>query len=389
MSAVFQESVAPRRSGGDGGLRLMMVQTQAENAGAQEISRLVGAGLEARGYRVDHLFFYSRTGGAADLGHVEVCVEGRPRDPIALARFVWAARAKIAAARPDVVLTFQHYGNVLGAPIARLAGVRRVIANQVSASDVVAPWLRRADEIFGRIGLYDAITVNSKDTLRLYEHHPESYRRRIVSIPHGFELKRSRLDRAAARARFGLPEGVELLGCAARLHPTKRLDLAIRLLPSMPARHLALAGQGADLERLESLAADLGVAERVHFVGELQPTRIGEFLAALDLFVFPTVAETFGLAGVEAAAAGIPVVATDLPVLREVLEVDGRPAAILVDTADTPAFAAAVDRVFADPDLAAGLRTAGAGLARRFSLDAMIDAYARLIDDVAQVRRAA
>ncbi len=377
-----------RRENAKRGLRVMMVQTQAENAGAQEISRLVGAGLEARGHHVDHLFFYSRTGGASDLGNVEVCVDGRPRDPIALARFVLAARAKIAAAKPDVVLTFQHYGNVLGAPIAHLAGVHRVIANQVSASDVVAPMLRIADRLFGRVGLYDRITVNSDDTRRLYDGHPARYRARIVSIPHGFELKRGRLDKAAARARFGLPADVELLGCAARLHPTKRLDLAVRLLPRMPDRHLALAGQGADRERLERLAVELGAATRVHFVGELQPTAIGEFLAALDVFVFPTIAETFGLAAVEAAAAGAPVVATDLPVLREVLEAEGRPAAILVDTADTAAFAAAVDRVFADADLASRLRAVGAGLARRFSLDAMVDAYARLIDEVAGSRRA-
>ena len=389
MSDEIQTTASAGPASGRRGLRVMMVQTQAENAGAQEISRLVGAGLEARGHRVDHLFFYSRTGGATDLGNVEVCVEGRPRDPIALARFVLAARAKIAAAKPDVVLTFQHYGNVLGAPIAHLAGVHRVIANQVSASDVVAPALQIADRLFGRLGLYDRITVNSDDTRRLYQNHPASYREKIVSIPHGFELKRSAMGKAEARARFGLPQDVELLGCAARLHPTKRLDLAIRILPKMPARHLALAGQGADRERLEALAAELGVTDRVHFVGELQPTEIGVFLAALDLFVFPTVAETFGLAGVEAAAAGVPVVATDLPVLREVLEADGEPAAILVDTTDTEAFAAAVDAVFSDPALAARLRAAGAGLARRFSLDAMVDAYARLIDEVAAGRRAA
>lgn len=386
MPAVIETTRTAPKTGATPALRILMVQTQAENAGAQEISRLVGAGLAARGHRVDHLFFYSRTGGASDLANVEVCVDGRPRTPLALARFVLAARAKMAAARPDVVLTFQHYGNVLGAPIARLAGAGVVIANQVSASDVVARPLRIADRLFGRLGLYRAITVNSEDTRRLYDHHPESYRRRIVSIPHGFETKRSGLDATAARLRLGLPVGVPLLGCAARLHPTKRLDLAIRLLPRMPDRHLALAGQGADRERLDGIARDLGVADRVHFVGELQPTAIGDFLAALDVFVFPTIAETFGLAGVEAAAAGVPVVATDLPVLREVLEFEGAPAALLVDTADTAAFAAAVDRLFAEPELAAALRRAGAGLGRRFSLDAMVDAYDRLIRDVATER---
>lgn len=389
MPAVTDGAAGDLRNVGNGGLRVMMVQTQAENAGAQEISRLVGAGLEARGHRVDHLFFYNRTGGASDLGNVQVCVEDRPRGLLALARFALAARRRIAAAKPDVVLTFQHYGNVLGAPIARLAGVRRIVANQVSATDVVALPLRLADRLFGTIGVYDRITVNSEDTRHLYDGHPAAYRDRIVSIPHGFELKRSHLDRDTARARLGLPVEAEIFGCAARLHPTKRLDLALRLLPSMPGRRLALAGQGADLERLRALAAELGVADRVHFVGELQPTAIGDFLAALDVFVFPTIAETFGLAGVEAAAAGVPVVAQDLPVLREVLEADGRPAALFVEATDTAAFARAVDTVFTDAAVAKTLRSAGAGLVRRFSLDAMVDTYARLVDEVAETRRAA
>lgn len=384
MPAVMEASVATTKTGAETGLRVLMVQTQAENAGAQEISRLVGAGLEARGHDVHHLFFYSRTGGASDLGKIEVCVAERPRGPVALLRFLRAARRKMAAIRPDVVLTFQHYGNVLGAPLAHLAGCHAVIANQVSATDVVAPALRLADRLFGNLGVYGAITVNSEDTRRLYDDHSARYRERIVSIPHGFQTKRGTTSAQESRRALGLPVDVQLMGCAARLHPTKRLDLAIRLLPLMPDRHLALAGQGADRDRLASLAAALGVTERVHFVGELQPTAIGEFLGALDVFVFPTIAETFGLAAVEAAAAGLPVVATDLPVLREVLEVDGAPAALLVDTADTAAFAAAVDRIFAEPALAAALGAAGRGLDRRFSLDAMIDAYAGLIDHVSK-----
>jgi glycosyltransferase involved in cell wall biosynthesis len=361
--------------------RVLMIQTQAENAGAQEISRLVGAGLAARGHDVRHLFFYDRTGGASDLPNVEICVPARPSGPIALAAFLLELRRRIARIRPDVVLTFQHWGNVLGAPVARAAGVATVIANQVSATEVNSRPLRIADAILGRLGVYDRITVNSAETARLYAGHSAAYRARIVSIPHGFEAKTSTLDRAAARRRFGLPVGVPIAGSAARLHPTKRLDTAIRVLPHLAGLHLALAGQGPDHDRLTALAADCGVAARVHFLGELQPTGIGDFLATLDVFVFPTLAETFGLAGVEAAQAGVPVVAADLPVLHEVLEADGRPAALFVDPTDPTAFAGAIARILGEPDLADDLRRAGAGLARRWSLAGMVDAYCRLIDE--------
>ncbi len=117
--------------------------------------------------------------------------------------------------------------------------------------------------------------------------------------------------------------------------PLKQLDLAIRLLPLNERQHLVLAGQGAERANLEALARELKVFDRVHFVGELDERRMGLFLAALDCFVFPSAIETFGLAPVEAAQAGVPVVANNIEVLNEVLSVDGEPCALFVDARDT------------------------------------------------------
>ena len=132
-------------------------------------------------------------------------------------------------------------------------------------------------------------------------------------------------------------------------------------------------------ERLKSIARSSGVAARVHFTGDMKPSRVGLFLAGLDVFVFPTLAESFGLAAVEAAQAGIPVVANDLPVLREVLAVDGEPCALFAVAADTPDFAAKIDRLFDEPDLAARNIALGRKLGAHYSVPAMVDAYAGLI----------
>ena len=107
---------------------------------------------------------------------------------------------------------------------------------------------------------------------------------------------------------------------------------------------------------------------------------MGVFLAALDCFVFPSAAETFGLAPVEAAQAGIPVVANDLVVLRDVLAVDGEPSALFVDARDTQSFAAAVRRVLEDRTLNAALAERGRRMNQRFPLDRMVDAYLQLIE---------
>lgn len=383
MSAIGRvEALAPVRVAAPAApVRVLMVQTQAENAGAQEISRLLGRELEKRGHEVHHLFFYRRTAGADRLPHVVHCMTERPSGIGGLLRLSARVAGAVRRIRPDVVLTFQHYGNIVGAPLVRLVSPAPIIANQVSAEGVTNRAIRAADRLFGSLGLFRSVTVNSDDTARAFAGHPAAYRARIVQVPHGFEDKSTDVDRATARAGFGLPVDTPVIGCAARLHPMKRLDDAIRLLPGRPDWTLALAGQGADHDRLVALAAEQGVSDRVRFLGELDPETLGRFLAALDVFVFPSAAETFGLAAVEAAQAGVPVVANRLDVLREVLAGDEGAAAVFVDTADTDAFARAVDGVLADAALRGRLVAAGRRLAERYSLGAMVDAYERLIDE--------
>lgn len=372
----------PARAASDirrAGRRLLFVQTQAENAGAQEISRLLGQGLEARGHEVHHLFFYRASDGCEGLKNAVFVSAKRPQAtgmPLFLLRLV----RRIRNLRPDVVLSFQHYGNVFAAPAARIAGVPHIVANQVSARAHVNGPVRHLDRMLGMAGVYDRITVNTHDLMGDYAGYPERYRRLISLVPHGFEDKSAAIGALAARQRFGLPLGVPLVGSVSRLHPLKRVDQAVRLLADDPALHLAWAGQGPDREHLLRLARDLKVADRFHLVGELPAAEIGAFLAALDVFVFPTSAETFGLAVVEAAQAGLPVVANDLPVLREVLEVGGEPCALFVDTGDPQAFGDAVHRVLADRGLAATLSARGRRLKERYSLEAMVDAYAAIVE---------
>ena len=103
------------------------------------------------------------------------------------------------------------------------------------------------------------------------------------------------------------------------------------------------------------------MSDRLHLIGEISPQRVGEFLACLDVFVFPSQAETFGLAAVEAANAGIPCVVTDLPVLREVLSFEGKPAALFVDASDNAKLSAAVSRILTTRLCATELRQSARG----------------------------
>jgi glycosyltransferase involved in cell wall biosynthesis len=361
--------------------RILLIQTQAENAGAQEISRLVGAGLSARGFEINHLFFFRKSETFDEPPNTLYCVRSRPGHPFAFLKFLWSLARHIRQTQPDAVLTFQHFGNVIGGGVSRIVSSAPIIANQVS-SRLSMNWLvRTADIVMGSLGIFKTITVNSRDMQREYSRYPAGYRSRMVHVAHGFDDKSLDISQQAARQLFNLPLGPVLLGSIGRLHPNKCLDAAIRLLAGEPQWHLALAGQGPDERRLRLLADELHASDRVHFVGEISPDRVGEFLAGLDVFVFPSQAETFGLAAVEAANSGVPTVVRDMPVLREVLSYEGKPAALFVDASDNEKLFAAVSQILTEKDLREELRRNAKGLTSRYSVDAMVSEYARVVDE--------
>ncbi|UPJ61278.1 glycosyltransferase family 4 protein [Bradyrhizobium sp. 192] len=376
------ETAPARSNGGERKLHVLLAQTQAENAGAQEISRLLGAGLTERGYRVTNLFFFRKSDSFDEPPDTLYCAPSRPGNPVALLRMLWTLGRHISTIKPDAVLTFQHFGNVIGGGVTRLVSRAPVVANQVSSALSMSWPVRTADIVMGSVGFFDRITLNSQDMEREYSRYPAAYRSRMVHVPHGFDDKALTLSKDAARQKFNLPPDRILLGCAARLHPHKRLDLAIRLLPDQPSWHLALAGLGADEARLKLLANELKVSDRLHLLGEIPPRRMADFLAGLDVFVFPTQAETFGLAAVEAANAGVPSVVTDLPVLREVLSYEGRPTALFVDASDHAKLSAVVSTLLTDQHLRDELRQNAKGLRLRYSVDAMVEEYVRILSRV-------
>src|SRR3954451_1288013 len=210
--------------------RIVMIQTEAEGAGAQEISRILGQGFEACGYEVHHVFLFRRTPAFDQASNAFFCALQRPTGIAGFARMLGALVRHLGRLRPDVVLCFQHYGNTVGALAARIAGARTIIANRTSAKVLEPRWTRLLDLTFGRTGLFNNVVVDSKEVEDAYRRYPRRSRTRVARIDHGFESKSSALSRAVARETFALPDGITILGSVARLHPLKKLDAAVRLL---------------------------------------------------------------------------------------------------------------------------------------------------------------
>lgn len=363
-------------------MKVVQVQTQAEAAGAQRISDMVGAGLRDRGHATRTVFMYRKTDAYDRDPHVDFILEQPPRGVADQLRAVVGLARYLRRERPDAVISYQHYGNIFGTIGARLAGARRVVANQNGAPgrSGVMGLLSGIDRLMGAAGLYQANVVNSAWTEAQFSAYPAAYRRRMRRIDHGVGAPAARIDKLAARRAFGLPENAWLALSTGRLTPHKNQIALVGALTRLPQLHVALAGVGPEQERILAFAAAERVADRLHMVGEVPYQRIYDFLQAGDAFVFPSTTETFGLAVVEAAIAGLPIVANDLPVLREVLSSpDHGTAAIFTASNDADGIAKALTEIAGNPDLAARLAAAGRQLAEKYSPELMCAGYEKLL----------
>jgi glycosyltransferase involved in cell wall biosynthesis len=169
-----------------------------------------------------------------------------------------------------------------------------------------------------------------------------------------------------------LRAGERLLLYVGRLQPWKGVDIAIRALAAIPAATLLIAGDGEERERLERLAAELDVRERVRFLGTLPRTELPRLYSSVDLLLATSFAsETFGIGPVEAQACGLPVVAARFGGFPEVI--DEGCTGLLVPPRDAPALAAAVSTLLDDPARRAAMALAAPGWAAQFAWPAVAD----------------
>jgi glycosyltransferase involved in cell wall biosynthesis len=172
---------------------------------------------------------------------------------------------------------------------------------------------------------------------------------------------------AEARARLGVPDEGPVISYVGKLVPRKGVDTLIEAMGILGRRAggaplLVAAGIGGMREGLERRAAELGVADRVRFVGKVAHDDVGWWMAAGDVFVLPSLSEGLPTVVCEAMNCGRPVVATAVDGTPEAVR-DGE-TGILVPPRDAPALATALARVLDDPALAARMGEAALRIGR-------------------------
>ncbi|MGW4403652.1 glycosyltransferase [Nonomuraea sp. NPDC004702] len=242
---------------------------------------------------------------------------GGNRDLRALPRLT----ALMRTGRYQVVHAHLYRACVYAPPAARLAAVPVVVSTEHSAGarhiegrPVTAP-VRALYRASARLThAVVAVSPTVADRLHVWGLPPS----RVVTIPNGVDLAAFRHDpRAAGQARLslGIPPETFVVGGVGRLVAGKNFHLLVEALPRLDGAVLLLVGAGPEQPRLRSLAERLGVGRRVVFAGE--SVHVPALLSAMDVLAAPSQEETFGLAVVEALAAGLPVLYGACPAIDD------------------------------------------------------------------------
>ena len=352
-------------------MKVVQIVTQMEAGGAQRVAYLLHEGLRSRGHDTELWFLYLKRPTYSGKPGVRVLSNRRPSlwgyFLLGIRLLVWLRHH-----RPDVIFTHGHYANVLGQLLGALAGVRRRVAVQHCIPKGYPAFPRFADWLFGTVGIYTMQIAVSHSVVESVSAYPASYKRNIHMIYNGIALTQN--GSSSSRQLADLPVGRPRILHVGRLSREKNHEALLQSLEQIPGAYLVLVGDGELRDTLEHQVQSMGLADRVCFLGEITPENVRAVMNACDLFMFPSVFEALGLALIEAMAAGMAIVASDIPACREVLQNTG----ILVSP--TPQeLSRAANRILADTCYAKEMGRKAAERAKEFSLDAMVDGYERLI----------
>jgi glycosyltransferase involved in cell wall biosynthesis len=159
-------------------------------------------------------------------------------------------------------------------------------------------------------------------------------------------------DRTEVRQRYGVGQNEKLVLCVGRLVPQKGMEYFIRAIPTIdkqfPEAKYVIVGEGWSRDILESEARITGLNNKIRFTGFLSDQAVIDLMTSADVLVVPSIYEPFGIVALEGMATGVPVVASNVGGLSEVIEHDRT--GIFVYPRSPESIAWGIERVLSDPD---------------------------------------
>jgi glycosyltransferase involved in cell wall biosynthesis len=291
--------------------------------------------------------------------------------------------------RIDVMHSHLYHANLYGRLAARLAGVPAIatVHNTYTRVKLHRRLLNRL--LTGKRSHVVAVSEDVRRDLVKYDGIPQD---RIAVIHNGIDVSRvqSSLSREQARAQLGIAGDAIAVGCVARLEEQKGHRFLLEALALLneaprgaPRFTLLLAGDGRLRAELERRAAALGVAAQTRFLGTRSD--VADVLRALDVYAMPSLWEGLSIAMLEAMAAGLPIVISDVSGVAQVIGNDEY--GLRVPAGDPAALAQAIRALADHPEKRAALGAAARErVIAKFSMQAMLGELSRLYEEVSSRR---
>lgn len=363
-------------------LSVLHVVVPGEVGGKESVVRSLAAGHAERGHTI-HVAAVIDDDGADHAFLASLEAAGVQAIPLRVAARAYRQERRELGSLcrrllPDIVHTHDYRSDVIDAGVARTLRIPTVTTvHGFTGGD----WKNRTYEWLQRRSFrrFDAVVAVSRPLAgQLRRSGVEEHR--ISLVPNAYRAAAGVLGRPDARRRLRVDDGRLLIGYVGRLSHEKGVDILVEALARFRDREIALCiiGDGPERAALQARAASLGLTDRITWTGMIPDA--SNLFAAFDLFALGSRTEGTPIVLFEAMAAGVPIVATRVGGVPDVIT----PAdALLIPPEDPPALASAIGAVFADAERARGrARAARARLLQEYGVEPWLDKYEALYRNI-------
>lgn len=333
-------------------LRVTHLVENLERGGLERVVIDLARTQAAAGHDVQVVCLFEEGLLAAELKQAGIAVHACGKRAGADRRALGRIRARLASQRTQVLHTHNPAPHYYGAVAALLERTERLVNTRHGMGN--APFTIRREVLF-RLALAgtDAVALVCRRAEGNFVRHRIVPRRKATVVPNGIRTDAfappSARSRELALRTLGLDPAGFHVGIVGRLNPVKDhatlLRAMVPLTAAVPAARLVVIGGGALQASLEALGASLGIASHVRFLGDRDD--VAALLPALDAFALSSISEGYSISLLEASAAGLPIVATDVGGNGEIVQdgLTGR----LVPARDPEALGRALAELATDP----------------------------------------
>lgn len=363
------------------GKKVMFLVNHPSAGGIQEILVNLAEGFKDRGYTVDLATLYPKRKDIRETPPGLAWSYVTTGRPVIGTGVLMALVRYLRAQAPDMIFTASPMANVLAPIAARMAGIPARIAishhSPVQTHKAALNWL---DGFTGAMANVTSIISVSDAVGDSLAGKAPGYKAKRITIKNSLPPRIERLLHGLAPDDFMRAASARTVVATGRLAEQKNYPVLLRAMVHLPEARLQIVGTGPIEDMLKAMARDLGVTDRVTFLGHCTREQTMATLAAGDVFAQPSLFEGHSLGLIEAARLKLPLIVSDVPSQTEgVTDPDGRRCGIVVGLHDAEALARAIRLLLDVPAAYAEWSRKADELGKSCDFGRMVTAYENLL----------